>query len=250
MKNFIITSSHYPNPQYHDLVKYWRDDIEKIYQLWISVYTDNKFYQDVLRGIQHSHKEEISDFHLVHTSYNYFIKFICVEIRRSVDADRRTISLLGILNSMYVHNQLLTIEKGMEAINKPEYDYFIDQYKGIWRDFGDSSLNCLDKKKIIKRISQLKKATKPVKDFVDKGVVHFEREGKQELTYKQIWDSANHIKELIDDLKLLLDFSAGSYDSIPQFDLYGHLYKPFWSADYLPERDEVEKFKHPGKENA
>lgn len=247
MKNLIIRSTQYPNPLESDLINLWQQDIESIYNLWVQVFTDNKFYLDVIEGIEKTHGPDKDKFYFVFTSYHYFIQYICLEIRRTADVDSRTISIMGILSSMYVHNQLFPLERGLKNLNSQDNDYLKNEYVDLWKEFADEKNNYLSQKKILELINDLISVVDPVKIYVDKKLAHNEKDANVNLTYQQLWDSANYILRLIDKLKLLLNFSSGSFDAIPQYDKYNHLYKAFWNDNFKPNRDEEERFRHPGK---
>lgn len=237
MNNFHIATAQYPSPFKEDIVSHWRQDINKIYDAWVRLYTDHRFFKYVWAGLKESHsQEELKRWDFFHTAYRYFVNSLCLEIRKACDADKDSISLISILRSMYVHNDFFTIERGLESIGvEKDTGFWREEYLKVWTKFsGAEQADIISQKLILGRIEALLEVTLPVRSYVNKQLAHSGRKDPPKVIYKQLWASANAIRELLRELNSLLNFKIMMMEAVAQYDRFGHLSKTWWQSDYNP----------------
>ena len=247
-KEFQIKSTQYPSPFEGDLLKLWRSDIKKINSRWRRMYSDYVFIKQVVDGVFENPDSDGSYLDLFYLSEMYFTNSLCIEIRNTVDSRSEVISIKGILESMYVHNEFFTLERSVEVTGKEKYldkEYMID-----WRMFTEkNNEDFISKRKLLGKITELIDITSPVIKYTNKNLTHFSRKNQSKKVtacYTQIWDAANYILKLLKELDFILNFTEENYLEVPQYDKFGHLYVPFWKEEYKPKNyfDEQEKFVH------
>jgi len=246
MKKFSIRSTQYSSPFSNDILKMWRDDIEKINKHWIMLFTDYVFLKDVMKGITKSHEESKGlKFGFLDMTEKYYVISLCIAIRNTIDNREEVRSLKGILDSMYVHNEFFTFERALEVV--PDDNYLKNEYKGIWNKFTEpKNREFISQKLILGIIEELIEITKPIITYSNRYLTHVARDDKllgNPITYKDMWDAAQFILDLLKELVVLLNNHGQAFSAIQIPGFYEHLYTNWWSKEI----DTEHKFSHEEK---
>jgi len=214
------------------LVKSWKDALSKIYKEWCFVYSNYIFWARTYSGVCQSYGyENAHTFILVEKSLLLFMNDVVVHVRKTCDKDTKVRSLIGLLSSMYAHNEFFPCSIiTADLISSKKKDI----YENVYKNFNNSkNLTQLSKSSIIQKIENLKAIIKPVREYADKSLLHTEEKYKTETNQNDLWEATNYILELIKEMKALLFNEAISSFQTYTWDMTTHT-KPIWADSKLP----------------
>lgn len=241
MKILKIQSNHYPSPTDDDIFTHWKKDINSIYKEWTYLYSDYIYFRNVAKGI-----DDTSNHDFFYIAYRYYSQSLCLAVRKSVDQNQKSISLIIILSSMYIHNEMFTKSKSFLGNNIKEH--YENMFKVKWNSFTEETNRKYISKSIIhSKTEQLISLVNPIKMLTNTSIAHSSKKKIPEqivAKYNDLWKAANFIIGLLKDLNLLLNISSPSLDKSHRFYSYTDFNNPQFSEKHEPATLESEKFEH------
>ncbi len=179
-----------------------REDLTKatneIHRLWLH----HDFFWRVMEVINHNERLLASGGHLINWLKNSYIETGCVEFRRQLDFDKRSLSLVNVLTQLKreagnitksLFLGFVTFEPGSpfhnpDACKAAENDF--DRLFGTGKPYLDAAIVQLD-------IDLLVTEGKSIKEFVNKEIAHLNRTGMRDPkpTGHLFEKSVNHLEQ-------------------------------------------------------
>lgn len=145
----------------------------------------------------------------------YYGFWLAVQLRRETDKDSRSISLANIVTDISRHSTVLTEEQVRRLWRDPHGVYA----SSTFRDFADPTGNHFEPDIAVRHAEELAAASEVLRTFVNKALVHRERDFESPApTFNEMDAIADKYEDIAKDYILLLTGAAFRFKVIDQID--------------------------------